>query len=567
MPTDDDVFIAHGRPEGVGAGFICDGNMNDGAELEGKFLGARCISAIPNQNQIQPTGRLGVWAIGDDFGVYGQTDNRGPNLGFGFVQRAGVFGTSDVRPGVAGTSSLDAGVVGQSGDVSVATGTAGVVGSSQSFPGVNGVSSTGNGVVGRSDTGFGVVGHSSKSMAVVGISGEEFGIVGGPATGVLGICIRPASQNFSDAPAGVIGTSATNPGVIGTSATNTGVIGTSATNPGVIGTSTQSSGVVGQSGPAAPVSFTGEVGVFGTSTDSTGVAGISTNLGGVFAQSINSFGVIAVGGQAGPIFGLPFTSPAAMLATSFKGPGVVGTSGESDGVLGFSEDSVGVFGNSGSLGPVVPNTSNIAGVVGTSDRQHGVLGTSKASVGVVGFSNNIGVLGFVTAPGTVAGQFIGDLQVTGTKAAVVPFPDGTHRALYCMESPELWFEDFGSARLNRGRATVKLDGDFAKVVTLNGYRVFLTPEGDCKGLYVRSKRGGSFEVGELQGGTCNVAFSYRIVAKRKDVKRHTRFAKIDTPVLAPVGKVRVARRKAARLPAATRALFAALEKETRKKAT
>jgi hypothetical protein len=32
-------------------------------------------------------------------------------------------------------------------------------------------------------------------------------------------------------------------------------------------------------------------------------------------------------------------------------------------------------------------------------------------------------------------------------------------------------------------------------------------------------------VRELKGGTSNVAFSYRIVAKRKDIKRHTRFAK------------------------------------------
>jgi hypothetical protein len=40
-------------------------------------------------------------------------------------------------------------------------------------------------------------------------------------------------------------------------------------------------------------------------------------------------------------------------------------------------------------------------------------------------------------------------------------------------------------------------------------------------------------VRELQGGTSSVAFSYRIVAKRKDIKRHARFAKIDVPVLLP----------------------------------
>jgi hypothetical protein len=38
------------------------------------------------------------------------------------------------------------------------------------------------------------------------------------------------------------------------------------------------------------------------------------------------------------------------------------------------------------------------------------------------------------------------------KNAIVPFPDGSKRLLHCMESPEHWFEDFGSARLTRGRA-------------------------------------------------------------------------------------------------------------------
>jgi hypothetical protein len=75
--------------------------------------------------------------------------------------------------------------------------------------------------------------------------------------------------------------------------------------------------------------------------------------------------------------------------------------------------------------------------------------------------------------------------------------------------------------------------------------------------------------GGLQGGTSNVAFSYRIVAKRKDIKRHARFAKIDMPVFPmPVGKSRAARgRKPPRLPSSMRALFTALEKEARKKAT
>ena len=60
------------------------------------------------------------------------------------------------------------------------------------------------------------------------------------------------------------------------------------------------------------------------------------------------------------------------------------------------------------------------------------------------------------------------------KRAVVPFPDGTQRALDCMESPENWFEDFGEAKLKSGRAVVKLDADFAKVIKSGDYRVFVT---------------------------------------------------------------------------------------------
>ena len=49
------------------------------------------------------------------------------------------------------------------------------------------------------------------------------------------------------------------------------------------------------------------------------------------------------------------------------------------------------------------------------------------------------------------------------------------------------------------------------------YRVFLTPEGDCNGLYVSSKSPTGFEVRELKGGTSSLGFSYRVVAKRKDI--------------------------------------------------
>jgi hypothetical protein len=47
------------------------------------------------------------------------------------------------------------------------------------------------------------------------------------------------------------------------------------------------------------------------------------------------------------------------------------------------------------------------------------------------------------------------------------------------------------------------------------YHVFLTPNGDCKGLYVTKKTANSFEVRELGGGKSSIAFDYRIMARRK----------------------------------------------------
>jgi hypothetical protein len=151
----------------------------------------------------------------------------------------------------------------------------------------------------------------------------------------------------------------------------------------------------------------------------------------------------------------------------------------------------------------------------------------------------------------------------GGKSAAVPFPDGTRRALYCMESPELWFEDFGTAKLRNGRAMVKLDANFAIVIKRGDYRVFVTPEGDCRGLYVRRKRAANFEVRELAGGKSNVAFSYRIVGRRKDVRHQTRFAKVNTRLSLPAAATRPPPKGAPTSAARMRTLLARIDKKVR----
>jgi hypothetical protein len=143
----------------------------------------------------------------------------------------------------------------------------------------------------------------------------------------------------------------------------------------------------------------------------------------------------------------------------------------------------------------------------------------------------------------------------------LPFPDGSHRLLHCMESPEHWFEDFGAAKLKRGRVVVKLDANFAKVIKRGDYRVFPAPEGDCRGLYVRRKSATSFEVRELMGGKSSITFSYRIVGRRKDIKGHRRFAKIDTRLPMPPKVTRPPRKRGMRT-SALRTFLTRLQKET-----
>jgi len=143
--------------------------------------------------------------------------------------------------------------------------------------------------------------------------------------------------------------------------------------------------------------------------------------------------------------------------------------------------------------------------------------------GVAGFATggsgtNYGVYGSASGSGTNIGVYYsGGLAGTGTKSCVVKTSKGP-TLLYCQESPENWFEDFGEGRLINGRAHVVLDNLFLETVTIDAefpMKVFVQPEGDCKGVYV-SKGTNSFDVVELNQGKSNVPFSYRVVAKRKD---------------------------------------------------
>jgi hypothetical protein len=264
---------------------------------------------------------------------------------------------------------------------------------------------------------------------------------------------------------------------------------------------------------------------------SCGVAGESDDGLGVWGHSKTNFGVEG-------------------RSEGHGGTGVHGHSTNTDGigVKGDCEYGTGVVGDGAFVGVLgvsgVSETrgtatfrAGVRGVCGGEDGV-GVYGESKTGIGVVAEARNskYEALFATNDGGGLAASFVGGLQIVagsltvfgGLKSAAVPHPDGLHRLLYCVESPESWFEDFGEAKLVKGRAKVRIDPDFAVVADTRHSHVFLTPYGDSRGLYVSARHRHEFEVREQGRGSSSLTFSYRVVAKRKDVTAE-RFKKVTLP--------------------------------------
>ncbi len=294
--------------------------------------------------------------------------------------------------------------------------------------------------------------------------------------------------------------------VVGASTANYGLLaspGGSVFSPG-LGASTH--GVIGSNTTSAIPEISS--GVLGARSGSTlaGVLGVNVSAGyGVFGTSISGNGGIGVRGE------IPGTSTANAIAvyglnnSSFAGPG--------PGAGGF-------------------------GVYGLSAKGHGLVGATAASGGaaVVGATNGVAGAWAAAFYGSVivGGDFI---VVGGAKSAAVPFPDGTNRQLYCVESPESWFEDFGTGELVNGRAEVSIEAGFGAVAEMDNYHVFLTAYDHDHLLHVTKRTAKGFTVeantalASLQGQKkteLSGTFSWRVVAKRKDIVGE-RLAKVTMP--------------------------------------
>ena len=254
--------------------------------------------------------------------------------------------------------------------------------------------------------------------------------------------------------------------------------------------------------------------------------GTTANLNAIYGHG-RGFGaglVGVTGGDAGE--GADAFPGAGVLGLNLRdGDGGIGVRGELPG--GTSVSGIAVYGanNSSYAGPG-PGAGGF-GVYGLSAKGHGLVGATAApgAAAIVGATN--GVAGAYAAtfygPVVVSGNFT---VFGGAKSAAVPHPDGSHRRLYCVESPESWFEDFGEGKLACGRAEVTIDPDFRAVVDLTKYHVFLSAYDTDHHLHVSNRTANGFTVQAdlalaaskgAHDSDVDASFSWRIVARRKDI--------------------------------------------------
>jgi hypothetical protein len=447
---------------GSGTGLTLSGGGTgmSGAGIDYGIYGTSEATAIyGSSSSAASTDHYGLYGIASgsnstDYGVYGTSDDTG-------VKGEITTSTSGMHVGVRGIAItpdvFDYGVFGTSDN----TGVYGQAGSTTTgvhygvFGAASGSNSVDYGLYGSGDE-YGVYGTSNGSAAV-GVYGTSNN------TGVYGFAITPGSGTIYGLRGNASGSNSLNYGVYGSS-DDTGVYGSGAS------------------------------GIYGSGTG-TGVYGTATTYG-VYAVATNT----AVYGTGGPygiyasatgtaLYGASGTYGVYTTVNSTNGRAMYGhataTSGETRGVWGLS-----------------------ASVSGT-----GVEGWAYATTGV-----NYGVYGHSISSAGYGVYSYGNFAVLGgTKSAIVDTPDYGVRHLYAMESPDNWFEDFGQAQLVDGKATVTIEPVFAQTVNLSQpYHVFAMPLGNCP-LYIAEKTTMSFTVRALDGQTgasCDIAFDYRIIAKR-----------------------------------------------------
>jgi hypothetical protein len=245
--------------------------------------------------------------------------------------------------------------------------------------------------------------------------------------------------------------------------------------------------------------------------------------------------IVAENTNNGPaIWGFNYSTGNAVRGDNYgSGIGVYGEGETGPGVQGHALSSYGVRGTSASgFGGYFSSTNDhydleLGGSIGrvntdNSDENSQLILSSNADASIR-LDNDGGedhVFRVVNSSGSSVFTVDegGNMAATGTKSAMVNTESHGDRLIYCVESPEVWFEDVGKAMLDEGEVEVVFESVFASIVNLEvDYHVFTTPQSDEPVLlFITEKTSTGFKVKGtgLDGNPVSCNFDYRIVAKR-----------------------------------------------------
>lgn len=421
-----------------------------------------------------PTGSVGPQGTKGDPGVAGATGGVGPAGIDGLPGATGAQGPKG-DPGIAGAQ----GPMGATGAQGIA-GATGAVGP-QGIPGIQGL---------KGDTG---------PIGPQGLNGSD---------GINGI----DGANGQDGLPGVMGTTgATGPAG---SANINGTVGylIKFTPDGISGSNSalfENNGRVGLGTiiPTAKLHINAPAG-----TDP-----LQIDLNGTSKLSVLNNGKIIIGTVTNPICGVEIGGNSSTISARSQNYHTRGT--------GFSSVGNNVAGLYLSNGSGIASTGFGIGVAGFArDNSNTAFGgyfindNSYAYVGGWNFDASTNMF----TPYKIIGN--------GAVSTIVDDVAGNKVTMFCPESPEVLFQDYGMGQLVNGQVVIDIDPTFAKNILVDAahpLKVFIQLEGDCNGVFVANKSANGFTVTELASGTSNTSFSWMIVATRKNEMIGTKEASYD----------------------------------------
>ncbi len=287
-------------------------------------------------------------------------------------------------------------------------------------------------------------------------------------------------------------------------------------------------------------------------------------LGLTQGDAFGVLGIVTPDGNGGPSGQAGVIGESTGLTT---GSGIEGNPSESAtsaavGVVGVSSSGVGVAGRSSVGSGFKTDQRNTASPAPTVNSRDGILASAQNGAGVYAYSFqdpaiaaemgcNVAIQSptengqncsglFIQMDGTAGYPILtyepgstqtcpnpkypffvngaGDILLCGSTSTGEVYQRNSNPAsdavAYAAKQTESTVEDFGSAQLVNGSATVPLAADFRETIDADSaYMVFATPHGDSRGLYLASQSHNGFVIRESQGGHSTMAFDYRIVAR------------------------------------------------------